>query len=684
MAREEDIQRLVSLFGRGMATEASEESLSVANMILESNLRPGMQIDSMEELRDATKKHIYRNGGAVEHALEFERLADAFSARKELSYHWRSLYLFYKIASQRNFQYKSCASADEAGEKKSHHSKKESESLLEEGVVREVFYAMQGTGTNLIFLDIANGRIKLDKRLENGVMGEIVTKLVECGLVIGQLKEYVVRKSSVYKNGPVQQGICVVVERYVQHTCSVISAMEQESAGMSIRQVYVQMYQKIRELKKIHAFVLKAYGLCGGTLLSELFDFGKQGDPRLKTLASGFFAEANRRYLEIIHSWISEGHLIDVGGEFFVKKMETEDWSKMFFIDKKEIPVFISAETANKILISGTSQYFCRAARKDVDDEKRVLPEWISRLSSEFSVQELEDIVDGAFSTASKSLLQTLVCDHGLIRHLHAVQKYVLLLSGDFAHALVEHLGEHLSRPTGVFFRNDIVGLLETAIHTSSAGHEEKDIIGRLDVRLMEVDGGTGWESMCLRYQLLFPLDVIISERGVQKYECIFLFLWKIKRAEFVLSRLRSKSRNIDDMDTRFFLFEAGRVISCLSSYVFSTISEEWELFKESIREEKCTIGTLIESHNAYLNSLLAKVVFDEEMSVQVKRILSAPEELKEILSEGGTPRDIAKRFSDDVYNFLCMIELKKEECFRSFYTRLDFDSYYSRNGLIQ
>ncbi|OIR58797.1 MAG: gamma-tubulin complex component 3 [Amphiamblys sp. WSBS2006] len=687
MTSEESVRELVRLFKRRPASTPEEEQrmLSMAKMILESNLHPGIGVNENGELVDAVKKMIYRGGEDVDAVLRFERVVGSFLGNKQIANHWGILYFLYKIASQRNLPSVRAYEAEEQESApqppKQHRSGK---TASEEETVQEMFYVVQGTSTGLVGLDCAGGKIEVAPGPKPPGLQELVKKMAEYGMMTGQIREYVRRKSALNRNGAVQQALCVEIGRYVQSFCGFISELQHSMEAPTLRAVYVRVYPRVGELQTVHALICRAYELTGGKLLSFLFDFCSRGDLLAQCLVRGIFVGALKKYLSAVWAWIARGELDDHFGEFFVGQNKgAQKWSDKFHVVWEDVPSFISAETAEKILVSGTSRYFCRAAGKEKSAEEEEQPPWIAELRFEFLGIEIESAVKGAFQTASQELRTMLVVDNGLVEHLGAIQKYVLLLAGDFSQALVEHLGESLSRPNAVFFQNDLSGLLESAIQASSAGQERTEITGRLDVCLLE-GGVCGWDGMCLQYQLSFPLDVIITARAAQKYQKIFLFLWKIKKAEFVISRTqRALKRSTGHAAGRFLVFELSRIIRSLSTYAFSVLQDEWTGFSECIGQEGCTIGTLVQKHNKYLNTLLTKVVFEDELHGQAMAILDLAEEAERSLGNADQIAQCSSVLSRTVYGLLCMVELRREPCFKMLSTMIDLKDHYAKQELV-
>ena len=65
-----------------------------------------------------------------------------------------------------------------------------------------------------------------------------------------------------------------------------------------------------------------------------------------------------------------------------------------------------------------------------------------------------------------------------------------MLGQGDFIQQLMDLLVGELSKDANSLYLHNLNGILETAIRATNAQYEDKDILSRLDVRLLEISPG--------------------------------------------------------------------------------------------------------------------------------------------------------------------------------------------------
>ena len=76
-------------------------------------------------------------------------------------------------------------------------------------------------------------------------------------------------------------------------------------------------------------------------------------------------------------------------------------------------------------------------------------------------------------------------------------------------------LADELGEPASKIYRHTLMGFLETAIRTSNAQYQSKELLNRLDIKLLEASpGDRGWEIFQLDYKVndLPALQTILSE----------------------------------------------------------------------------------------------------------------------------------------------------------------------------
>lgn len=150
--------------------------------------------------------------------------------------------------------------------------------------------------------------------------------------------------------------------------------------------------------------------------------------------------------------------------------------------------------------------------------------------------------------TVSSHLMDIVIRQHGLLNHLSAIKRFLLLGQGDFVRVLLDSAQPELDKsakdvsqytlqvgaPLGMqgslsvthtppasgtrghpigFMMWRLQGYLDAALRSSSAASEDADILRRVDVRLPSkpLEGDLGWDTFTLQYQVDGPLGAVLS-----------------------------------------------------------------------------------------------------------------------------------------------------------------------------
>lgn len=400
----------------------------------------------------------------------------------------------------------------------------------------------------------------------------------------------------------------------------------------------------------------------GGSLVSLIHSYTFNGDPFIRKFTSGLLDEVSRPFFHSLSLWIYEGELQDPFREFFVElnddprktsqsRSNTSGtdadmpsftdldsdaaslWQNKFVFRKEMLPSFVQESFGRKIFSTGKSLNFIRQSCGDGD--------WvatrhtISGTSGELRYTDLtglESTIERAFTSASKRLLDIFLDEFRLLDHLRALKDYLMLARGDFVDLLMASLGPSLSRPANSLFRHNLTASLETAIRGSNAQHDDPEILRRLDARILEFStGDTGWDTFTLEYKLDSPVNTVLDNQAMVGYQTIFTHLWKIKRVELalnsswlrlhetgtslcrikrgvgstVLGELRRESRR-----TMLMLSEMIHFIRQMQGFAqLEVIEYSWNDLLNFFSRRQGDLDELIESHRAYLNALIGKVL---------------------------------------------------------------------------
>lgn len=405
-------------------------------------------------------------------------------------------------------------------------------------------------------------------------------------------------------------------------------------AGVTLKRCVVWTREATMSLRLMSLIAEESEDKRGGQLMSLIHGFSSShGDPLVAAFAERLLGSFTEPFYTMLRRWIYDGELVDPYVEFFVKEQAPSAdaakkkgvgnvWEDKYEIDPAMIPTMITQDFAHKVFLIGKSLNFIRHSCGD--------SLWVERYSKAASKElrygdtaTLEAWIDEAYKTTMRRLMELMADKFGLVDHLQALKRYILLGQGDFIALLMESLAANLDRPAGAQYRHTLTAQLEHAIRESNAQFDSPEVLRRLDARMLQLShGDIGWDCFTLEYKIDAPVDVVVTEWGNRQYLKVFNFLWRIKRVEFALlttwrkcmTGARGVMQNADAAmmqtwnSTRGVLAEMIHFVGQLQYYIlFEVIESSWGELQKRIRKDDCTLDDVIKAHERYLDDITHK-----------------------------------------------------------------------------
>lgn len=174
------------------------------------------------------------------------------------------------------------------------------------------------------------------------------------------------------------------------------------------------------------------------------------------------------------------------------------------------------------------------------------------------------DTIEQAYTFASKSLLELMMDEEDLLGYLHSLKHYFLMDQGDLMVHFLDMAQAELCKPMAEILPQRLESLLELALRTSLADHDQyKDNVRPILVPydlvtqlfyIMAIQpegvgpdvappppiarpdpnsvGLSGVEAFSLDYQVKWPLSLVISRKCLFKYQMLFRHLFFCRNVE--------------------------------------------------------------------------------------------------------------------------------------------------------
>ncbi|MCJ1481978.1 hypothetical protein MMC06_002139 [Schaereria dolodes] len=380
--------------------------------------------------------------------------------------------------------------------------------------------------------------------------------------------------------------------------------------------------------------VLAQYGSVPCIQASELqWHFGEEDIERIQAKAKQYEASVlnainanNDTLLVVSSSKPTTYSLVDVT-PFEVSEDATEAQFNASYLTCKEPVDEIFPEAENDhYLETVLSAILTNSTAADTEENPQsALPLTISPLFS------FSPIISIQARLVNRACLQMLFRDHQLRSHLSLQRRYYLFGDGMFAsclshalfdaelesaerrsgHSWSEALGLKLGSrntwpPTSSEIQLVLTGILEETYyyqaHDGDILPRDRDLPGGLSFairdlfedelqRCLDPSSIAALDFLRLRYSPPPPLDSIITQSCLDKYDAIFKLLLRMARMLYVVNQLsrhsisRSRSKRPDPLVQRYHL-EAYHFVSSISTYFLNiAVGANWEVFEQKLDE---------------------------------------------------------------------------------------------------
>ncbi|KAJ3037161.1 Gamma-tubulin complex component 3, partial [Rhizophlyctis rosea] len=516
-------------------------------------------------------------------------------------------------------------------------------SISESMLLRDVIYVFQGIDGKYVKYDASADSFLVN--VETGVprsLREIIRRLAEAGWLYRRISAFVEKAKSETGAGLIGQSFCSALNAELTDYYRLIAVLESQitrdgksveefaAKGMSLKRLSVWTMEPLHRLRMMSVLIDLCKGEKGGSLITAVHNYVHHGDPFVQMFIHRLLSEISKPFYEMLRRWIYEGELEDPYDEFFVavdsKAGDENLWRVKYSVRWDMVPSFLGRDVAKKIFLIGKSLNFLRHSCKTTPTQPFTLSSPKAFTYNQDDGKYLEEEIEKRYKAVSKELLEVLFKKFGVMKHLVGVKGYLLLGRGDFVGVLMDELGDALNKPANTIYRHNLTAVLETAIRSSNANWDDPDVVGRLDVRLLEASqGDTGWDIFALDYHVSEPLNTIFTPQVMHGYLKLFTFLWRLKRVEHCLGvgwkgrmrRVLEWRKGVPEIskllqESQILWNEMNHFVMQLQYYIlFEVVEISWEelshfLFKG--REEgTLDLDGVIGAHNRYLNSVTGR-----------------------------------------------------------------------------
>ncbi|XP_020270565.1 gamma-tubulin complex component 3, partial [Asparagus officinalis] len=542
--------------------------------------------------------------------------------------------------------------------------------VSESALVRDVLYVSQGIDGRYVKFDEKSDSYELLQSLKVPRSTRIlVRKLAELGFLFRKVRNYIndsMARFVAEEVGTVGQAFASALQDELSDFYKLLAVLESQSSTpipmtgsdsgspenyLSLRRLAVWLAEPMVRMRLMAVLVDKCRDLKGGAMAGAIHGQSQHGDPLVQEFMGRLLRRVCSPLFEMVRSWVLEGELEDVFNEFFIVSQPVKVealWREGYRIQSLMLPSFISSVLAQRILRTGKSINFLRVCCEDNGwaDAAAEAAAHVGTTTRRGGLgygetDALEALVIEAAKRIDRHLMDVV---HGKYRfkdHCLAIKRYLLLGQGDFVQYLMDIVGPELSEPANTISSFQLAGLLETAIRASNAQYDDRDILDRLKVRMMEHgDGDRGWDVFALEYGARVPLDTVFTASVMKRYHRIFNFLWKLKRVEHALIRVwktvkpnciiscslaKEPAVRVQFVSVlrrcQVIWNEMNHFVTNFQDYImFQVLEVSWARFSEEMDAAK-DLDDLLAAHDKYLGSIVEKSLLGERSQGIIKTL---------------------------------------------------------------
>nr|CAD1826168.1 unnamed protein product [Ananas comosus var. bracteatus] len=525
--------------------------------------------------------------------------------------------------------------------------------VSESALVRDVLYACQGIDGRYVRFDkISDGydlpeSLKLPRSTKT-----LVRKLCEMGFLFRKVRGYITESMSRFpaeEVGTVGQAFCSALQDELSDYYKLLAVLESQSLNpiptpgsdsgvpgnyLSLRRLAVWLAEPFVRMRLMAVLVDGCRGLRGGAMAGAIHSQAQHGDPLVRDFMGRLLRRVCSPLFEMVRSWVLEGELEDVFAEFFIlsQPVKAESlWREANSSDGKSI---------NFLRVCCEDNGWAEAAA----EVAALVGTTTRRGGLEYGETDaLEALVVEAAKRIDRHLMDVIRKRYRFKDHCLAIKQYLLLGQGDFVQYLMDIVGPELSEPANTISSFQLAGLLETAIRASNAQYDDRDILDRLKVKMMDHgDGDRGWDVFSLEYDARVPLDTVFTASVMKRYLKIFNFLWKLKRVEHALTGLWKTMKPNRIISCAFakegsikvqfvsvlrkcqvLWNEMNHFVTNFEYYImFEVLEVSWAHFSEEMDAAK-DLDDLLTAHDKYLNSIAEKSLLGERSHGVLKTLFA-------------------------------------------------------------
>jgi gamma-tubulin complex component 2 len=488
------------------------------------------------------------------------------------------------------------------------------------------------------------------------------------------------------------------------------SELREGKLGLQRLLFYVQ--PSMRSMALLRRVASCVDGKIGGAALDAVYSLAAAhvGSADARAVLAFVVGRTAAPVLDAVQMWMCDGLLDDAYAEFFVEEAPRANttgkmWDHRYSVNHDNLPAFLApfvanilragkyfnvmrdsassasspADVAIAVRDAGASDVFAsNRARIDMDGDILLGPDAARRLAA---------FVDRAYHFSSSRLLSHLREGVKVLARLQSIKRYFMMEHGDFVVHFFDAAHDELAKPMQQASVNKLSSLLELSVRTSVSAADpfHDDLSCKLfdsDLTSQIIGGATGTNSatapgqsppltgydvFSLTYAVAWPMNLIVSEMEILKYQLLFRYLFHCKHVERELegcwrslAQVKGANRVLRGVFARTFALR-HRMLQFLRNILYYVVADvlepNWQRFEEAYKSSE-TIDEIMGHHATFLDACMSQCLLSNEQHLRVLHSVTRvcllfagyTDHFTRDLTNGTPARDIAKEMADRGY----------------------------------
>ena len=372
---------------------------------------------------------------------------------------------------------------------------------------------------------------------------------------------------------------------------------------------------------------------------------------KTQELCNYLSSAASRPFFDILQDWIYKGQISDPFFDFMVEQkhgstldgeaikfggkdnLTVDYWDKFYVHVPKNTPMFLDDL---RDLIMNTGKYL-NVVR--LYGQQFSFPKAKEILYTK-QIKYYRDILEEAYNFASKLLLDLLIEKEGLKSRLTSAKQYFLMGQGDFFLQFMTMAASELKKSVADIVPAKLANMLELSMRTSSANSDAYkddvktvllpyDYVTQLNKILsIETDKEaesmssntpelnlSGLEAFSITYDVKWPVNLVINQKAIARYQMLFRHIFYIKNVERLLcsvwvdnkSCIASGGSGYTKWHAKMFMLRDKMMgfVKNLEIYImFDVIEPHWDKLQR-VLVDITDVELLLRTHSEFLDHCL-------------------------------------------------------------------------------